>query len=104
VVPCYRCHTRQADPARGASPWRRGVRAGVQVLVCPACQRSADWQADLDRCPDCDSTRLIRRLGETVCRSCDGRAARESPEASGPPPVPGLADDVEAALRRMFGS
>jgi len=29
-MPCYRCGTRQTDPARGHSPWQRGVR-GDQV-------------------------------------------------------------------------
>lgn len=100
-MPCYRCSARQVDPVRGASPWKRGVRAGRQVLVCPDCQRAADWTADLDRCPSCGSTALVRRLGETVCRSC-GRTSVG--EAGGPQPVAseGLADEVDAALRRLF--
>jgi rubredoxin len=40
------------------------------VLVCPDCQNSRDWVADLDRCARCDSTRLVRRLGEVECRDC----------------------------------
>jgi hypothetical protein len=69
-MPCYRCGTRQVDPDRGESPWRRGVRADRQVLICPACQASTDWAADLDRCPVCGSVHLVRRLGEAECRDC----------------------------------
>ena len=72
-VPCYRCGARQTDPVRGASPWRRGVRADVQVLVCPDCQQVSSWLDDLDRCPVCGSTALFRRLGATVCRDCEAR-------------------------------
>ena len=32
-MPCYRCGTRQVDPVRGHSPWRRGVKGDEQVLV-----------------------------------------------------------------------
>ncbi len=101
---CYVCGTRQTDPARGASPWQRGVAHGVQVLGCPACQASGAWAAVLDVCASCGSTALLRRLGETVCRSCghsgDGVAAEGVP-----PPAVGqgaLSDDVAAALDRMF--
>jgi hypothetical protein len=69
-MPCYRCGTRQVDPDRGESPWQRGVRGDRQVLVCPACQASFDWRADLDPCPVCASVHLVRRLGETECRDC----------------------------------
>jgi len=72
IMPCYRCGTRQVDPDRGESPWKRGVRADRQVLVCPGCQSSLDWMADLDRCPVCASVRLVRRLGEVECRACGG--------------------------------
>ena len=79
-VPCYRCGARQTDPVGGASPWRRGVRANEQVLVCPDCQQNSAWLDDLDRCPVCGSTALFRRLGATVCRDCEagrlGAAAR----------------------------
>src|SRR5215207_4005574 len=74
AVPCYRCGARQTDPDRGASPWRRGVRGTEQVLVCPECQSRPDWTADLDRCPRCGSTALVRRLGRTVCRDCEAPA------------------------------
>jgi hypothetical protein len=69
-MPCYRCGTRQVDPDRGESPWKRGVRGDRQVLICPGCQTAHDWMADLDRCPVCASVRLVRRLGEAECRDC----------------------------------
>jgi hypothetical protein len=69
-MPCYRCGARQVDPDRGESPWRRGVRADRQVLICPGCQSSFDWMAELDRCPVCASAHLVRRLGEVECRDC----------------------------------
>ena len=69
-MPCYRCGTRQVDPDRGESPWQRGVRGDRQVLVCPVCQDSFDWRADLDHCPVCSSVHLVRRLGEAECRDC----------------------------------
>ena len=50
-VPCYRCGVRQTDPERGKSPWRRGVLRDQLVLVCPACQESGDWTAELDPAP-----------------------------------------------------
>jgi len=49
-MPCYRCGARQTDPGKGPSPWKRGVIADEQVLVCPDCQQTHDWTADLDRC------------------------------------------------------
>jgi hypothetical protein len=108
-VPCYRCGARQTDPAKGASPWKRGVRAGVQVLVCPQCQGRGDWLTELDRCQECGSTMLVRLLGETHCRAC-GESAPESTRvrpadrASGAMEgATGLADEVEAALDRFFG-
>jgi hypothetical protein len=104
-VGCYLCGARSADPVRGPSPWRRGVRAGRQVLVCPDCQAAGDWQADLDRCATCASTALVRRLGETLCRGC-GRAepAPGTGEAHSPPTGdPALGDEVTAALARFFG-
>jgi hypothetical protein len=69
-MPCYRCGARQVDPDRGESPWKRGVRADRQVLICPACQSSVDWSGELDRCPVCSSAHLVRRLGEVECRDC----------------------------------
>jgi hypothetical protein len=69
-MPCYLCGTRQVDPDRGESPWKRGVRGDRQVLICPCCQAAFDWMADLDRCPVCTGIRLVRRLGEAECRDC----------------------------------
>jgi hypothetical protein len=112
-VPCYRCGARQTDPARGASPWRRGVRNAEQVLVCPDCQSTSDWMADLDRCPACGSAALVRRLGRTVCRDCGSSpdtavdadlpatgAALDGPVVS---PATDLAADVAAAIDRVLG-
>ncbi|MFC4589342.1 hypothetical protein [Sphaerisporangium corydalis] len=98
---------------RGASPWRRGVRREVQVLVCPACQREHDL--DLDHCGSCGSTMLICRLGEVECRSCgavrlahSSRNIGDTAGESGPSLVragaaPGLSEEVEAALNRVLG-
>lgn len=105
-MPCFRCGTRQTDPSRGASPWRRGVRGGEQVLVCPDCQRSNDWASDLDRCRWCQSVALGRRLGEIFCRDCGRTAEPEQRPATRPlseSPDPDLAKQVNAALDRIFG-
>jgi hypothetical protein len=128
-MPCYRCGVRQVDPDRGESPWKRGVRADRQVLVCPACQASFDWTGDLDRCPVCASAHLVRRLGEIECRDCGyvrepgavtgagvpdvAGAASDSLSGgggtAGPDPepgfgeTPGLAEEVELALERVLG-
>ncbi len=121
-MPCYRCGTRQVDPDRGESPWARGVRGDRQVLICPGCQASFDWTADLDRCTVCGSARLVRRLGEVECRECGSvgqpvpaAGVREAALASseggtGPVTVEdaadasaGLAAEVEEALARVLG-
>src|SRR5882724_6422552 len=130
-MPCYRCGTRQVDPDRGESPWKRGVRADRQVLICPGCQGTFDWMSDLDHCPVCSSVHLVRRLGEAECRGCgwvrqasapalpghlaalaaSSGAARAAAPASGAPPqpdpdsssLPGLAQEVELALARVLG-
>jgi hypothetical protein len=91
-VPCYRCGVRQTDPERGKSPWRRGVVHDQLVLICPACQESSDWTAELERCTKCRSAHLIRRLGQVECLDCG--LVRE-PEALlnpglNPGPNPGL--------------
>jgi hypothetical protein len=101
-MPCYRCATRQSDPGKGPSDWKRGVVNGVQVLVCPSCQRTHDWVADLDRCTSCGSTVLVRALGETKCRSCGAAVIEHSASPSAVDSA--LADDVAAALARRFGS
>jgi hypothetical protein len=99
-MPCYRCAARQTDPVKGASPWKRGVIGGEQVLVCPDCQRVHDWVADLDRCPSCGATTLVRALGETRCKAC-GEVLGDAP---GRPSdrAAGIADEVAAALQRTF--
>ncbi|HEY3977722.1 MAG TPA: hypothetical protein VGM79_10655 [Streptosporangiaceae bacterium] len=120
-MPCYRCGTRQVDPDRGESPWQRGVRGDRQVLVCPACQVSFDWRADLDHCPVCASLHLVRRLGETECRDCGwvrpsapaglpGHLAALAPaparrelEVSDASGVSDLALEVERALAKVLG-
>ena len=125
-MPCYRCGARQVDPDRGESPWKRGVRADRQVLICPACQSTFDWVGELDQCPVCASVHLVRRLGEVECRDCGdvrdpsavvaavpdvtGAAADSLSGGSagaGPEPAfgetPGLAEDVELALERVLG-
>jgi hypothetical protein len=71
-----------------------------QVLVCPACQTTHDWVADLDRCASCGSTMLLRALGETRCRSCEW--TKPASGDGGRADVT-LADEVAAALQRRFG-
>jgi hypothetical protein len=100
-MPCYRCAIRQTDPGKGPSDWKRGVVDGVQVLICPDCQQTHDWQADLDRCAECGSTMLARALGETRCRACGAVAKGDSGTQ---PTDESLAADVSAALERRFGS
>lgn len=79
-MPCYRCGARQVDPVRGPSPWKRGVRSGAQVLVCPDCQQGPQWLAELDQCSRCGSEQLARILGETLCRAC----GKQGPAAGSP--------------------
>ena len=93
-MPCYRCGARQVDPDRGESPWKRGVRADRQVLICPACQSSVDWVGELDQCPVCASVHLVRRLGEVECRDCG--YVREPAGSVGVAPVPGATPDAPA--------
>ena len=109
-MPCYRCGTRQVDPDRGQSPWKRGVRGDTQVLICPQCQAGRDWASDLERCGVCGSVRLVRRLGEVECREC-GRvreaaepvAAEAGPAVRGGGPAADLAEEVARALDRVLG-
>jgi hypothetical protein len=119
-LPCYRCGVRQTDPERGKSPWRRGVLRDQLVLVCPGCQESGEWTAELESCARCASLHLIRRLGQVECLDCglvrepeavltpgltpelvpglvtSGRPAAESPDAA-------LAEEVGRALDRLLG-
>jgi hypothetical protein len=116
-MPCYRCGTRQVDPDRGESTWRRGVRDDRQVLICPGCQAAYEWTADLDRCAVCSSVHLVRRLGEAECRDCGsvGQAVAvqtgSGPGGSGPGrsgtdegAMASLAEEVELALSRVLGT
>lgn len=118
-MPCYRCGVRQTDPGRGQSPWKRGVRRDSQVLICPHCQASDDWMADLARCPRCGSVHLVRRLGEVECRDCGtivppsaGPGEASGGEALGGEvaltevaggPSPDLSEEVARALERVLG-
>jgi hypothetical protein len=105
-MPCYRCGARQVDPARGPSPWKRGVQGDRQVLICPQCQSDRDWASDLDRCPNCGSVRLVRRLGDVECRDCDqvSESAGTGESAATEESAAALAEDVARALDRVLGS
>jgi hypothetical protein len=83
-------------------------------LVCPDCQSTSDWTAELDRCPRCGSTALVRRLGLTVCRDCESAhdelarslAAADSTRTPAEPvgvADDGLAAEVAAAIDRVLG-
>jgi len=116
-LPCYRCGVRQTDPERGKSPWRRGVLRDELVLVCPACQESGEWTAELESCPRCASVHLIRRLGQVECLDCG--LVREPETVFTPGLVPAtrprsaspaagrqdtaLAEEVGRALDRVLG-
>jgi hypothetical protein len=125
-MPCYRCGVRQTDPDRGQSPWKRGVRSDSQILICPDCQASHDWMADMDRCSQCSSVHLVRRLGEVECRDCgaivppaledlaggdlDGSGSPGGAGSRGGAGVPGgaapspdLSEEVAKALQRVLG-
>ncbi len=122
-MPCYRCGVRQTDPERGKSPWRRGVLRDELVLVCPVCQESGDWTAELESCSRCASVHLIRRLGQVECLDCGlvrepeaalvhaGSPAAAGPAAAGPAaasraaasPDAALAEEVGRALDRLLG-
>jgi hypothetical protein len=83
------------------------------VLICPACQESTDWTADLEHCAACRSAHLIRRLGQVECLDCGLVAEPEAslvqvrgPDAAGGAPDSAdtaLADEVGAALDRLLG-
>ena len=78
------------------------------MLICPACQSSVDWAAELDRCPVCSSAHLVRRLGEVECRDCGyvrepggsgsagvGPVSGVAPPAAAPSAAPGAGAGVE---------
>jgi hypothetical protein len=74
------------------------------VLICPACQESADWTAELEHCAKCRSAHLIRRLGQVECLDCG--LVREPEAVLNPGLVPAdsaLADEVGRALDRLLG-
>jgi len=111
-LPCYRCGVRQTDPERGKSPWRRGVLREELVLVCPACQESGDWTAELESCSRCASVHLIRRLGQVECLDCglvrepEAALVPAGPQAAREPrdhPDAALAEEVGRALDRLLG-
>jgi hypothetical protein len=83
------------------------VRHDQLVLICPACQESADWTAELERCGKCRSAHLIRRLGQVECLDCG--LVREPEATLVPAPGPrdladtSLADEVGRALDRLLG-
>ncbi len=112
-MPCYRCGVRQTDPERGKSPWRRGVLRDELVLVCPACQESGEWTAELESCSRCASVHLIRRLGQVECLDCGlvrepevalvpAARPRSASTAAGRPDA-ALAEEVGRALDRLLG-
>ena len=100
-MPCYRCGMRQTDPERGKSPWRRGVVHDQLVLICPACQESADWTAELERCAKCRSAHLIRRLGQVECLDCG--LVREPEALFNPGLNPGIEPGIEPGLVPVGG-
>jgi hypothetical protein len=111
-LPCYRCGVRQTDPERGKSPWRRGVLRDELVLVCPGCQESGEWTAELESCARCASVHLIRRLGQVECLDCGlvrepevalVPAARRSAASPAASPDATLAEEVGRALDRLLG-
>ena len=98
------------------------MRRDSQVLICPRCQASDDWMADLAHCPRCGSVHLVRRLGEAECRECgtvvppSAAADEGEPLAEPGADVPGdaaaggpgggapdLSEEVARALDRVLG-
>jgi hypothetical protein len=103
-MPCQRCGARQGDPSRGPSRWQRAVSGGEQVLVCPTCQQDAGWQAGMDRCPACEGVRLSKTLGVLRCSDCGWSGEAAAPAGRVGSSDEKLADDVRAALGRVFRS
>jgi hypothetical protein len=62
----------------------------------------------MDKCRQCGSVHLVRRLGEVECRDCgltvspDSRLAAESVGRSAVR-APGLSEEVALALERVLG-
>ncbi|MFC7330441.1 hypothetical protein [Marinactinospora rubrisoli] len=103
-MPCHICGARQGDPTRTIHPWKRGVRHERQIHICPDCQLTQDWKADLDRCGHCRSTFLLCRLGEIECQSCGDVRPQSASPASGTTTEPdaALTNEVEQALSRAL--
>jgi uncharacterized Zn finger protein (UPF0148 family) len=90
------------------------VRRDSQVLICPHCQASEDWMADLARCPRCGSVHLVRRLGEVECRDCGTIVPPSAGPGEGEPLTettvsetaggssPDLSEEVARALERVL--
>jgi hypothetical protein len=71
----------------------------------------------MDKCPQCGSVHLVRRLGEVECRDCGAvvpPAAGQVPLDLAPPVAgpgecapggraPGLSEEVALALERVLG-
>ncbi|MEX0873610.1 MAG: hypothetical protein WD646_11090 [Actinomycetota bacterium] len=71
MAKCFLCGTQATDPKKGPSRWTRAVIDGEQILVCPNCQeRHPDWIKRAECCPECGSKRLMKSLGDRVCRAC----------------------------------
>ena len=68
MASCHGCDLLATDPGKGPSTWTRAVLDRRQILLCPDCR--AAWIERVDRCPSCDSPKLHRALGDTVCRAC----------------------------------
>jgi hypothetical protein len=78
------------------------------VLVCPACQESGEWTAELESCSRCASVHLIRRLGQVECLVREPEvalvpAARRSAASPAASPDATLAEEVGRALDRLLG-
>ncbi|HEY9241413.1 MAG TPA: hypothetical protein VIP48_05495 [Streptosporangiaceae bacterium] len=94
------------------------MRRDCQVLICPRCQASDDWMADLAHCPRCGSVHLVRRLGEVECRDCGTVLPPAAAPGEGEPlaepagsadaddsggGAPDLSEEVAQALDRVLG-
>jgi hypothetical protein len=83
------------------------------VLVCPACQESGEWTAELESCSRCASVHLIRRLGQVECLDCGlvrepevALVPAARPRSASTPlgrPDAALAEEVGRALDRLLG-
>jgi hypothetical protein len=72
------------------------------VLVCPRCQDSGEWTAEVESCGKCASLHLIRRLGQVECLDCG--LVREPEALLTPGLSPGRPGMSKAAGRPVAGS